>query len=54
MRSEADEQEIAALRASGNLPFPHGSADRIKELDGTLDYPPRGSVDAKRGPDGKP
>ena len=54
VRSEADEQEIAALRASGNLPFPHGSADRIKELDGTLDYPPRGSVDAKRGPDGKP
>ena len=51
VRSEADEQEVAALRASGKLPFPHGSADRIKELDGTLDYPPLGSVDARSASD---
>jgi MscS family membrane protein len=52
-QSETDEEEIAALRASGNLPFPHGSAERIKELENSLDYPPRGSVDADPGSDGK-
>jgi MscS family membrane protein len=34
------------LRQAGKLPFPRLSADRIDQLEGTLDYPPQGSVEA--------
>lgn len=27
------------------MPFPRLAADRIDQLEGTLDYPPRGSVE---------
>jgi MscS family membrane protein len=44
-RSEAAVQEVQAWRHSGKLPFPRLAAARMAELGGTLDYPPRGSVD---------
>jgi hypothetical protein len=38
--------EVDRLRKSRKLPFPTLSRQRIDELEGTLDYPPRGSVEA--------
>jgi MscS family membrane protein len=32
-------------RSAGKLPFPRLAADKINQLEGTLDYPPRGSVE---------
>ena len=43
---ETAKQEVESLRGSGKLPFPRLSAERMGQLEGTLDYPPRGSVDA--------
>jgi MscS family membrane protein len=39
-------KEVETWRKAGNLPFPRLTADRIEQLKGTLDYPPRGSVEA--------
>ena len=36
--------EVEAWRRSGKLPFPALSPDRLHELEGTLDWPPHGSV----------
>ena len=44
-RSDAAIQEVKSWRRSRQLPFPRLSARRREELDGTLDYPPRGSPD---------
>ena len=44
---ETAKQEVESLRGAGKLPFPQLSAERIGQLEGTLDYPPRGSVNAR-------
>ena len=49
-RSDAAVEEVRAWRRTGKLPFPRLGAARIKQLEGTLDYPPRGSVDASPAP----
>lgn len=43
---EASEAEVNRWRRHGVLPFPRLSRKRLDELQGTLDYPPRGSVEA--------
>ena len=55
-RSERARNEVQAWRNSGKLPFPTLSADRINELKGTLDWPPRGSANlgAARQEDAEP
>jgi MscS family membrane protein len=44
-RSEAAVQEVKSWRRAGKLPFPRLAADKIDQLKGTLDYPPRGSIE---------
>jgi len=44
-RSEAAVQEVRSWRRAGKLPFPRLAADKIDQLKGTLDYPPRGSIE---------
>jgi len=44
----AAEAEIAGMRSAGKLAFPDHAADGIRELDDTIDWPPRGSVSATR------
>jgi MscS family membrane protein len=39
--------EVARWRDTGELPFPRLRGRRMDELEGTLDYPPRGSVEIK-------
>lgn len=43
---ETAAKEVESWRKAGKLPFPRLAADRIEQLKGTLDYPPRGSVEA--------
>ncbi len=38
--------EVEGWRDAGDLPFPRLRGRRMDELEGTLDYPPEGSVDA--------
>jgi len=45
-RSEAARNQVACWRNEGVLPFPDPPSSRIDELQGSLDYPPHGSVDA--------
>jgi MscS family membrane protein len=45
-RGETAAKEVESWRKAGKLPFPRLSADRIEQLEGTLDYPPWGSVGA--------
>ena len=45
-RGETAAKEVESWRKAGRLPFPRLAADRIEQLKGTLDYPPRGSVEA--------
>ena len=45
-RGETAAKEVESWRKAGKLPFPRLSADRIEQLEGTLDYPPLGSVEA--------
>ena len=45
-RGETAVKEVESWRKAGRLPFPRLAADRIEQLKGTLDYPPRGSVEA--------
>jgi MscS family membrane protein len=45
-RGETAAREVESWRKAGKLPFPRLAADRIEQLEGTLDYPPRGSVEA--------
>jgi MscS family membrane protein len=44
-RGESAIQEVQSWRRAGKLPFPRLAADKIAQLEGTLDYPPRGSVE---------
>jgi MscS family membrane protein len=46
--SEAAKEQVAGWRSNGKLPFPDPAAARIDALEGTLDYPPRGSVEEYR------
>jgi MscS family membrane protein len=43
-RTEAVEAEVQAWRTSGALPFPGLAPERVTTLDGSLDFPPEGSV----------
>jgi MscS family membrane protein len=45
-RGETAVKEVESWRKAGRLPFPRLAVDRIEQLEGTLDYPPRGSVEA--------
>jgi MscS family membrane protein len=45
-RGETAAKEVESWRKAGKLPFPRLAADRMEQLEGTLDYPPRGSVEA--------
>ncbi len=45
-RGKTAAKEVESWRRAGKLPFPRLSPDRIEQLGGTLDYPPRGSVEA--------
>ena len=40
--------QVKGWRSSSQLPFPRFSPEALEKIDGTLDYPPRGSVDAFR------
>lgn len=46
--SDAAKQEVANWRQKGTLPFPDPAAAKIDNLEGTLDYPPHGSVEEYR------
>jgi MscS family membrane protein len=43
-RQQAAEQQVAAWRAAGELPFPDMASDDQEALTGTLDFPPKGSA----------
>jgi MscS family membrane protein len=45
-RGETAAREVDSWRKAGKLPFPRLAAARIAQLKGTLDYPPRGSIEA--------
>jgi len=51
-RGEAAIKEVQSWRKAGKLPFPGLAAERIDHLEGTLDYPPRGSVEFGRPEEG--
>jgi MscS family membrane protein len=40
------EEHVKAWRRAGQLPFPRFAPERLERVDGTLDYPPRGSPEA--------
>jgi MscS family membrane protein len=40
-------QQVQSWRKTGQLPFPHMARSRREQLADTLDYPPRGSPDAR-------
>ena len=44
-RGEEVTREVQSWRRTGKLPYPRFTADRIDQLEGTLDYPPRRSVE---------
>jgi MscS family membrane protein len=46
-RTSLAEQQVDALRQQGALPIPEMPAATVSEMDGTLDYPPRGSASAR-------
>ena len=41
----AAEKQVKSWRESGELPFPNISKRQSEELQDTLDYPPKGSID---------
>ena len=47
-RSDASREKVRNWRYRGILPFPRLTREEIDKLDGTLDYPPRGSPEAGR------
>ncbi len=44
-RTEAAVKKVQSWRKRGELPFPRMSMEQIDQLEATLDYPPRGSVE---------
>ena len=53
-RARAAEAEVEAWRNEGALPFPGLDPARVAALDGTLDFPPEGSVHRARRPEPTP
>lgn len=51
-RGSASEAEVQRWRKSGRLPFPRLARARVDALKETLDYPPRGSVEAHHHDEG--
>jgi MscS family membrane protein len=47
-RARLAETEVEQWRADGTLPMPEFPAERVTSLRDTLDYPPRGSAQARR------
>jgi len=47
-RARQAEAEVEQWRAEGRLPLPEFPAERVTRLRDTLDYPPRGSAQARR------
>jgi MscS family membrane protein len=47
-RAHQAESEVARWRAEGALPLPEFPAERVTSLRDTLDYPPKGSAQARR------
>jgi MscS family membrane protein len=45
-RTEAAETQVRQWRGEGHLPFPNFSPDQMREIRGSLVYPPPGSTDA--------
>ena len=43
--AEKADKDVKSWRRRGKLPFPRLSSDRIQEIEDTLDYPPKGSVE---------
>jgi len=50
-RGAVSEREVADWRQRGQLPFPTSPSERVAAIDGTLDYPPRGSASAQTSPE---
>ncbi|MGI9511773.1 MAG: mechanosensitive ion channel domain-containing protein [Anderseniella sp.] len=48
-RGAAAETEVAAWREAGDMPFPRFTQNTMDELEGTLDYPPKGSNRSMHG-----
>ncbi len=48
-RTKAAESAVQGWRERNQLPFPNNTPDQIESVAGTLDYPPKGSVDAVKG-----
>lgn len=46
-RGDTVSQQVESWRRTGQLPFPHMARSHREQLAGTLDYPPRGSPDAR-------
>jgi MscS family membrane protein len=42
------EENVAAWKSEGSLPFPNHTRDDIRSLKGRLNYPPEGSIDEKK------
>ncbi len=53
-RTGAAETEVKSWRADGSLPFPGLAPGRVAELDGTLDFPPKGSTQSSQPPEPAP
>ena len=45
-RGKAAVEQVERWRQAGRLPFPRFSPERLSQIEGTLDYPPRGSTEA--------
>jgi MscS family membrane protein len=49
-RGREASEAVRRWREQGELPFPAHTSDQISQIDGTLDYPPKGSVrDGEKG-----
>lgn len=48
-RTRAAEEEVGRWRTEGRLPFPNPAAGDVRELAGSLDWPPTGSVGRASG-----
>ena len=41
-------ESVGRWRSQGELPFPDHRSARVSQLDGTLEYPPKGSVSSPK------
>ncbi len=49
--TEKADKSVKSWRRLGRLPFPRLSSERIQEIEDTLDYPPKGSVELSKSAD---